>query len=133
VRKGPCRITIYQISKAKDQPRKLRVVASGFYQTGALAEFTTTAEALEENVYFITAESVTSKEQLNSHLKYMNAEKNEILLKGYSTNWNLSALKFKLAGGKECAQNSEFVKDADWLVRQLLKPQWVSSIRFEVQ
>jgi len=43
VRKGPCRISIYQISKAKDQPRKLRVVASGFYQTGELAEFMTTA------------------------------------------------------------------------------------------
>jgi len=31
----------------------------------------------------------------------------KILLKGYSTNWNFSALKIKLAGSSEQTQNTE--------------------------
>ena len=49
-----------------------------------------------------------------------------------STNWNLSALKFRMlekdaAGAKDV----EFAKDADWLVSNLLDPQWVVSIRIQ--
>ena len=55
-----------------------------------------------------------------------------ILLHGYSSDWSLSALRFRMvekgaAGGKDV----EFAKDADWLVGNLIDPQWVVSIRIE--
>lgn len=129
---GPMRLTIYEITKKKGAERQLKVVASGFYKSGEVAEFKTEAHKFEERVYLVTAEATGSAEELNPHLRYMNTQGNEILLKGYSTNFSLSSLRFKLAekpkrGGGE----TEFAKDADWLVDNLIRPRWVVSIRVE--
>lgn len=128
---GSWRLTVYHISKEKNGPRYLRVVATGYHAVPEPAKFSTTIERLEENVFLVTAEAVKSADDLNSHLRYMNAQNNEIVLKGYGTNWNLSALKFKLSGKEEKATSGEFVKEADWLVQRLTKPQWVMSVRVE--
>jgi hypothetical protein len=129
---GPMRLTIYEITKKKGAERQLKVVASGFYKSGEVAEFKTEARKFEEHVYLVTAEATGSAEELNSHLRYMNTQGNEILLKGYSTNFSLSLLRFKLAERpKGTGGETEFAKDADWLVDNLIRPQWVVSIRSE--
>jgi len=73
-----------------------------------------------------------SHDQLNAHLRFMTTQGDAILLQGYSSDWSLSALRFRMvekgaAGGKDV----EFAKEADWLVGNLIDPQWVVSIRIE--
>ena len=132
VKEGPIRLSIYQISKKKGEPRLLRILSTRFHEEENVAEIKTKVEDLEENVFLITAEKVRSADQLNSHLKYMSSRDNEILISGLSTNWNLSELKLKMAK-KEAAKNSTFVKDADWLIGQLIDPQWIVWIRVLVE
>jgi hypothetical protein len=150
---GPMRLTVYQISKERKGVRKVRVLASGFHPKGEVATFTSPIDDLEENVFLVTAEKVSSDTELNSHLKYMNAQGNMILLKGYSTNWGMTKLKFELSGraaskdkneaevtdkgkdkGKDKARDKKedtFVRDADWLIERLLNPQWVMLVRVD--
>jgi hypothetical protein len=132
---GPLRLTVYEITKQKNGDRMLRVLASGYYKSGDVAEFKATAIAAEEDVYLVSAEATASATDLNPHLRYMNAQGNEIVVKGFSTNWNLSQLKLKLAA-KETpaskanpANDAEFTKDADWLVDNMIAPRWVVSVR----
>ena len=73
-----------------------------------------------EHLYLVTAEAVAAADQLNPHLRYM------------STNWNLSALRFRmLEKGPTGERDVEFAKDTDWLVSHPLDPQWIVSIRIE--
>lgn len=51
--RGPLRITIFEISKQFNAVRKVRVVATGFYQKGDKIEFDSVIKKLEENVFFI--------------------------------------------------------------------------------
>jgi len=108
----------------------LRMVSTWFRaKPGETNEFRTKVEDLEEEVFLVTAENVDSADQLNRHLSYMNTQEKAITLKGYGTNWSLSALKLDLVG-KDAAQKDEsFTKDALWLVDQLIKPEWVVSVR----
>jgi len=69
IKEGPYRLSVYEISKGDDSIRKLRVVASGYYQKGERAEFTTIIKKFSEHAFLVTAEKVESKDQLNSHLK----------------------------------------------------------------
>ena len=63
----------------------------------------------------------------------MNTQGGTIRLKGYSTNWNFSALRLNLAG-RDAAQSEEtFTKDALWLVDQLIKPAWVVGVRVVIK
>jgi hypothetical protein len=136
---GPMRLTVYQISKVRKGHRQLRVLASGFHPKGDIATFTSPIDDLEENVFLVTAEKVAADTELNSHLQYMNTQGNLILLKGYSTNWGMTKLKFELSGkapdkakGKNEGKKDEaFVRDADWLIDRLLNPQWVALIRVD--
>lgn len=132
VQNGPLRLTVYEITKKPNSERQLRVLVSRFRQTGEVAQFETTIKKFQEHVYFVTAEAVQSETQLNPHLRYMNTQNNEILLKGFSTDWSFRTLKFRLAEkGSAEEQEVEFTKDADWLVNNLINPQWVVSIRLE--
>lgn len=126
---APLRITLYEIRKSPAQERTLRVIGSQYYEAGALAEWETTIEKREEHVFIVTAEKTKGPEELNQHLTYMNQQdNNEILLKGFSSNWNLTKLKFKMA---ENGPNGEvpFAKDGEWLIDKLIDPAWVCSIR----
>lgn len=129
----PCRLTVYEISKRAGAGRELRVVATGYYDKPEKAVFRKKVEAMEENVFFLTAETVSGAGELNSHLRYMESQGNAILLKGYSSNWNLTALKLKMAGkSTEQGQEEEgFEKDGHWLVDQLIRPLWLVSVRVE--
>jgi hypothetical protein len=132
VGKGPVRLTVYEITKKQDSVRRLRVVRSKVRQTGEIAEFRTVVQKFDEHLYLITAEAVHSEAQLNPHLRYMNSQNNEIILKGFSTDWNFSSLRFHLSGKDETEKKeAEFTKDADLLVNHLINPQWVVSIRLE--
>ncbi len=130
--RGPLRLTMYEITKNDDTPRWLRVTGTRVYRQGETAEFRTDLRKFKEHVYLVTAEAVTADDHLNPHLRYMSAQGDAILVPGISTNWNLSTLRFRMlekdAGG---ARDVEFAKDADWLVGNLLNPQWVISIRIE--
>ncbi len=130
--RGPLRLTMYEITKNDDTPRWLRVIGTRVYRQGESVEFRTDLRKFKEHVYLVTAEAVTADDQLNAHLRYMGTQGDTILVPGFSTNWNLSALRFRMlekdAAG---ARDVEFAKDADWLVSNLLNPQWVVSIRIE--
>lgn len=130
---APVRLTVYEISRRKqDRARYLRVVASGYYdRPGQVAEFRTTVQDLQEELYFVTAERVQSADELDSHLRYMNTQDNAILVKGFSTNWNLTALKVNLAGRNASREEVPFTKDAEWLVDHLIRPLWVAEIRID--
>jgi len=130
--RGPLRLTMYEITKNHDTPRWLRVIGTRVYRQGETAEFRSDLKKFTEHVYLVTAEAVTAQDQLNPHLRFMTTQGDAILLQGYSTDWRLSALRLRLvekgaAGGKDV----EFAKDADWLVGNLIDPQWVVSIRIE--
>jgi hypothetical protein len=131
----PCRLTVYEVSKAAGGGRELRVVATGYHDKPEKASFRTKLPNLEEHVFFVTAEKVASRDELNSHLQYMDSQGNTIALKGYGTNWNLSQLKLKMAGKTPGAEQKEdeFEKDGQWLIKQLIRPIWVMSIRVEAQ
>ncbi|TAL09811.1 MAG: hypothetical protein EPO02_09230 [Nitrospirae bacterium] len=131
----PCRLTVYEISKRPGSSRELRVVATGYHAKPEKAVFRKTVEKLEENVFFVTAEKIASADDLNSHLRYMQEQGNAIVLKGYGTNWNLSALKLEMAGkdAKQKEKDDVFEKDALWLVDQLKNPLWLMSIRLETE
>lgn len=131
----PCRLTVYEVTKRGDADRELRVVATGYHDKPGKAVFRKKIETLEENVFFITVEQVTSAKELNSHLRYMESQGNEILLKGYGTNWSLSALRLKMAGKTEgpAAKEDKFEKDAFWLIDQFLNPLWLISLRIETE
>jgi hypothetical protein len=132
VDRGPLRVTMYEITKNEGAPRWLRVVGTRVYRAGQLAEFQTILTKSLEHVYLITAEAVSAVDQLNPHLRYMNTQGDQILVQGYSTNWNLSVLKFRLLEKSEGgAREGEFARDADWLVSNLLDPYWIVSIRIE--
>jgi hypothetical protein len=129
---GPLRVTMYEITKNEAAPRWLRVVGTRVYRAGQLAEFQTVFKKSLEHVYLVTAERVSAADELNPHLRYMNTQGDQILVQGFSTNWNLSALKFRLLERNEAnAREGEFARDADWLVSNLLDPQWIVSIRIE--
>jgi len=65
-------------------------------------------------------------------LRYMNTQGDAILVNGYGTNWNLTALKiWMLEQNAAGVRDVEFAKDADWLVSNLLDPQWIVSVRVE--
>lgn len=129
---GPLRITVYEITKKPDSARQLRVVRTRFCQKGEMVEFRTVTKKFDEQVYLVTAEAAISETELNPHLRYMNAQDNEITLAGFSTNWNLSTLRLHLLGKEEAEKNEvEFTKDADLLVSHLINPQWIVSIRVE--
>lgn len=130
---GPSRLTVYHISKDKGDgaPRTLRVLASGFHGAGGRAVFECTVRDLEESIFLVTSEKVDSATELNKHLTYMNGQDNEILVRGYSSNWCLSALKFKLSGRTEDNREEVFEKDARVLVGGLIRPQWVAFIRVD--
>ena len=54
------------------------------------------------------------------------------LVNGYNTNWNLTALKiWMLEQNAAGVRDVECAKDADWLVSNLLDPQWIVSVRVE--
>lgn len=126
------RLTIYEITKKQNASRRLRVITTRFRQRGEIAEFKTVVKKFDEHIYLVTAEAVKSETQLNPHLHYMNSQNNEIILKGFSSNWNFSSLRFHLSGKDETEKKEvEFTKDADWLVSNLINPQWVVSIRLE--
>lgn len=131
----PCRLTIYEISKPAGGGRELRVVATGYHVKPEKAVFRKKIEKLEENVFLITAEKVTSPGELNSHLRYLENQDNTILLKGYSTNWNLTKLKLKMAGKNtgHGQKEVELERDFHWLVDQLINPLWLMSIRIEAR
>ncbi|MGD2245170.1 MAG: hypothetical protein PVI11_01355 [Candidatus Aminicenantes bacterium] len=126
--RGPLRLTIFEISKEFNSVRKIRVAATGFYQVGETVEFETDIRRLEENVFFITAESVESESQLNPALKYVNEVENEAIIKGYSSNLGLNIIKFNISGKDEMRRPVEITKDFDWLVSQLINPIRVISI-----
>jgi hypothetical protein len=124
------RLTIYQISrKFSDDDFSLRVLLTGVYDRNEIATVDTTIDKLKNNFYIITAEQINNHKQLNSHLTYMKKQDNSIELKGYSTNWSLSKLRLKLSGVSDTANADTFTKDADWLVGQLINPQWVIFVR----
>lgn len=123
---GPLRLTIYEIAKDDGAERTLRVIGTKWYPDGALAQFTTTVAKHAEDVFLVTAEKTTDPAQLDKHLQYMETQGDELLVKGFGTNWDLSKLEFKLAEKKS---DGTFSKDADWLVGNLDDPQWVASIR----
>jgi hypothetical protein len=130
--RGPLRLTMYEITKNNDTPRWLRVIGTRVYRQGETAEFRSDLKKFAEHVYLVTAEAVTAHDRLNAHLRFMTTQGDAILLQGYSSDWSLSALRFRMvekgaAGGKDV----EFAKDADWLVGNLIDPQWVVSIRIE--
>ena len=130
--RGPLRVTMYEITKNEGAPRWLRVVGTQVYRKSEVAEFRSDFKKSHEHVYLVTAEAVASDRDLNPHLRYMNAQGDSILLQGYGTNWNLSVLKFRiLEKGATGTGDVEFAKDADWLVSNLLDPQWIVSIRIE--
>lgn len=133
VQEGPLRLTVYQISKKQGEPRFLRVLSSRFHEARNVAEVVTRVEELEENAFFITAEKVESASQLNPHLQYMAFRNNEVEVRSFATNWNLSELKFKMMGELQPARDVGFVKDADWLIGQLIDPQWIVVIRVEAK
>lgn len=130
--RGPLRLTMYEITKNDDTPRWLRVVGTRVYRTGETAEFRTDLRKFKEHVYLVTAEAVAADDQLNAHLRYMSSQGDAILVQGFSTNWNLSALRFRMVESRAAgAKDGEFARDADWLVSNLIDPQWVVSIRIE--
>ena len=132
VDRGPLRLTMYEITKNATTPRWLRVIGTRVYREGETAEFRSDLRKFAEHVYLVTAEAVTTPDQLNAHLRFMSTQGDAILLQGYSTNWNMSTLRLRMvekgAGGDK---DAEFAKDADWLVSHLIDPQWVVSIRLE--
>jgi hypothetical protein len=126
---GPMRLTVYELAKAKDADhRTLRVMATKFLKDGETAEFSTKVEPLEEQVFLVTAEKTKDEKQLDKHLEYMATQDDELVVKGFGTSWDLSQLKFKMSG-KAAGKSDDFAKDADWLVGNLVDPQWVMSIR----
>lgn len=130
IENGPARITVYQISRLDDKnDMSLRVIITGFYQASEIALIDTSIYDMKNNVFIITSEKLETADELNTHLKYMNQQNNSITLNGYSSNWSLSKLRLKLSGTTESINNETFVKDADWLVSQLINPQWVIFIR----
>ena len=131
----PCRLTVYEISKRPGGSRELRIVATGFHDKPEKAVFRKTVERLEELMFFVTAEKVASADDLNAHLRYMQEQGNAILLKGFSSNWNLSALKLQMAGkdAKQKEKEDVFERDALWLVDQLKNPLWLVSMRIEAE
>ncbi len=132
---APIRLTVYEISRRRpDRDRTLRVAATAFYPSpGATGEFRTMVRDSLESLFFITAEQVDSAGELNSHLTYMNTQDNSITVRGFSSNWNLSALKVNMTGRDQAHQERPFTKDAEWLVAHLIKPLWVISIRFDTR
>lgn len=129
--KDPLRITVFEISKQFNTDRRIRVVATGFYQMGETAEFQTEIGNLEENIFFITAEAVESKDQLNPYLQHIDQVDN-VILKGYSTNLSLSVLKMKFSGKDQSGKLVQVTEDFDWLVSQLIKPVHVITVRVEL-
>jgi len=129
--KDPLRITVFEISKQLKTDRKIRIVATGFYQMGETAEFQTEIGNLEENIFFITAEAVESKDQLNPYLQHIDQVDN-VILKGYSTNLSFSVLKMKFSGKDQSGKLVQVTEDFDWLVNQLINPVHVISIRVEL-
>lgn len=129
--KDPLRITVFEISKQLNTDRRIRVVATGFYQMGETAEFQTEIGNLEESIFFITAEAVESKDQLNPYLQHMDQVDN-VILKGYSTNLSFSVLKMKFSGKDQSGELVQVTEDFDWLVSQLIKPVHVISVRVEL-
>jgi len=61
----------------------------------------------------------------------MNTQGGTIRLKGYSTNWNFSALRLNLAGRDAAQREETFTKDG--LVDQLIKPAWVVGVRVVIK
>ncbi|MDH4219650.1 MAG: hypothetical protein OEY18_04815 [Candidatus Aminicenantes bacterium] len=129
--KVPLRIIVFEISKQHNTDRRIRVVATGFYQVGETAEFQTEIGNLEENIFFITAEAVESKDQLNPYLQHIDQVDN-VILKGYSTNLSFSVLKMKFSGKDPSGKLVLVTEDFDWLVSQLIKPVHVISVRVEL-
>ena len=129
--KDPLRITVFEISKQLKTDRKIRIVATGFYQMSETAEFQTEIGNLEENIFFITAEAVESKDQLNPYLQHIDQVDN-VILKGYSTNLSFSVLKMKFSGKDQSGKLVQVTEDFDWLVNQLINPVHVISIRVEL-
>ena len=126
---GPLRLTIYEIAKDGDADRTLRVVGTKWYADGATAEFTTTVAKHAEDVFLVTAEKEPDEKTLDAHLRYMQTQGDELTVKGFGTNWDLSKLEFKMAEKKSDKSDGTFSHDADWLVGNLDDPQWVTSIR----
>jgi hypothetical protein len=129
----PCRLTVYEVSKRVGAARELRVVTTGYHTKPEKAVFRRKIEKLEEDVFIISVERVSSANELNAHLRYMESQGNTIILKGYSTNWNLTALKLKMRENRpENEQgDAEFEKDGLWLVNQLINPLSLMSVRIE--
>jgi predicted regulator of amino acid metabolism with ACT domain len=131
ITKDPLRITVFEISKQLNSDRRIRIVATGFYQAGETAEFQTEIGNLEENIFFITAEAVESKDQLNPYLQHIDQVDN-VILKGYSTNLSFSVLKMKFSGKDTSGNVVQVTEDFDWLVNQLVDSVHVISIRVEL-
>lgn len=128
ITKDPLRITVFEISKRFNEDRKIRIVATGFYEMGETAEFQTEIGNLEEDIFFITAEAVGSKDQLNPYLQHIDQVDN-VILKGYSTNLSFNVLKMKFSGKDQSGKLVQVTEDFDWLVSQLIKPVHVISVR----
>jgi hypothetical protein len=127
----PLRISVFEISRQPNADRMIRIVATGYYQAGETAEFQTEIGNMEENIFFITAEAVESKEQLNPYLQHIDQVDN-VILKGYSTNLSFNVLKMKFSGKDQSGNVTQVTEDFDWLVSQLIKPVHVISIRVEL-
>jgi hypothetical protein len=124
----PLRISVFEISRQPNADRMIRIVATGYYQAGETAEFQTEIGNMEQDIFFITAEAVESKDQLNPYLQHVDQVDN-VILKGYSTNLSFNVLKMKFSGKDQSGNVTQVTEDFDWLVSQLIKPVHVISIR----
>lgn len=127
---APMRVTLYEIAKEKNADhRMLRVLGTRWCRPGETAAFEGEARDVEEQVFLITAERTKSAEELDSHLQYMNSQGDQLLVKGFGTNWKLTELKFKLSGKTPDRKEDDFSHDADWMAGRLIDPAWIVSLR----
>ena len=127
---SPMRVTLYEIAKERDADhRMLRVLGTKWCRDGETASFDGEARDVEEQVFLITAENAKTADELDQHLKYMASQGDQLAVKGFGTNWNLSELKFKLSGKSADKKDEDFSHDADWMADHLLDPAWIISLR----
>jgi hypothetical protein len=88
-------------------------IGPGSLPHGQRADFRTIRTKSLEHVELITAEAVGAVDELDSYLRYMNTQGDQIPGRGYRANWNLNGLKVRLLEKNDAgAREGELARDA---------------------
>lgn len=122
------RLSVYRICHNQDNENILTLHSTRFITDQKKISFNNLTGASAPYLLLFTLEKTNNLNQLNSHIQYLRQQNNQIELNGYGTNWSMSELKLKMTGKNEDQSNDKFVKDSEWLVEQLIAPEWIIAI-----